>query len=142
MTGSPTNATTGFGSQLQRYDDLGVTPTSVGEIVDFTPTRKLNTVDGSTMNSPNGWMEKVPTMKDPGSMSVTFHYVPNDPTHQAILLDLGQSFKRKWRIVKPCIPVRNEDFFSYTSNISFAYKHDGILECTMTLDRTGEPIDS
>lgn len=91
----------GFGVQLQRGD--GETPEVFTEIADVTnlsgPGLSRETLDVTSHGSPDGWMEFLGGLKDPGEVSADINYQP--ALHDTLVADFDDTAPRNYKIVFP-----------------------------------------
>lgn len=79
-----TAATKGFGTTVTVL--VGVTPTTIGELLAVTPPNKTReTIDATHMASPDGYRELISSLRSGGTSALTFNYTK---AGYAILEDL------------------------------------------------------
>lgn len=139
MSGSPTQAQSGFGTLFQIGD--GATPevfNTVAEVTSITaPDSTLATVDATHMESPDGYAEYIPTLLDSGECSLDLNFVPASPT-QKLLAD-AHFAKRKanFRIIVPGAANRVE-FAGYVTKLGRTFPHDNKMVQTSSVKATGK----
>ncbi len=133
----------GFGTQLKRGD--GATPTeaftTIANVTSISgPERTRETIDVTSHDSPDGWMEFVGGLKDGGEISVDINYDPSLDTH-----DLDDDFDdvepRNYQIV---ILPGTEDEHTWSlrailTNLGDEFPYDDKMARSMTLKVTGKP---
>jgi hypothetical protein len=112
-----TEAIIGFGVKLSRGD--GASPevfTEVAEIIDLTtPSMTKDQVEATHTNSPDGFREYIPGLKDGGEFTASMNYVPGNATQGnasgGLLNDfINDTASRNWRITFPGSPAMTWTF--------------------------------
>ena len=100
------NAELGYGALLKRGD--GGSPevfTTVAEITSISPpSLDIPEVEVTHFESPNGFREYIPGLKDAGEFSFEINYVPNDATQNAstgIMANFLARTTLNWKIEFP-----------------------------------------
>lgn len=133
-----------FGTQFQRA--TGVAPgTTYETIANVTsiggPERTRETIDVTSHDSPDGWMEFIGGLKDGGEISLDVNYDPAEATHD-LDDDFDDVLPRNYRIV--LLPDTDDEHTWQISGIltqlgdEFAY--DDKMARTMTIKVTGKPV--
>lgn len=130
-----------FGTLFQRGDDAGAVFTTLANVTNISgPARTRETIDVTSHDSPDGWMEFLGGLKDGGEISLDVNYDPSETTH-----DLDDDFDdvepRAYRIV---ILPDTEDEHTWTiSGILTAledeFPYDDKMNRSMTIKVTGKP---
>lgn len=133
-----------FGTQFQRGN--GATPTEVfttiAKVTSISgPARKRETIDVTTHDSPDGWMEFIGSLKDGGEIGLEINYDPTDTTH-----DLDDDFDdvdpRNYRIV--LLPDTADEmtwaFAGILTELSDEFPYDDKMSRSMTVKVTGKPV--
>src|SRR5690606_39782147 len=91
----------GFGVQLQRGD--GAEPEVCTAIADMPslnpPGMSRETIDVTSHDSPDAWMEFLGGLKDPGEVSADINYQP--ALHDVLVSDFEDKAPRNYKIVFP-----------------------------------------
>lgn len=91
----------GFGVQLNRGD--GADPevfTTIADVTSLTPPGlSRETLDVTSHDSPDGWMEFLGGLKDPGEVSADVNYQPG--AHDDLVADFEDTAPRNYQIVFP-----------------------------------------
>ena len=98
------NAWWAYGSQLKIGDD-GTTEvfTKVAEIIDISgPDMSRDVIDVTNQDSPDGWREFIPGLRDGGEIGVTANWIPADATQDAtdgVLSKFEDDVLHNWQII-------------------------------------------
>lgn len=131
-----TQAQTGYGTKLE-INTTGSTWVEVGELVDVgNITEKLNLVDATHMQSPNSFMERLPTFFEPGDVNCTVHYVPTNAGLQACRTAFAARAVKNFRLTCTALNYRIA-FAAYVSQLDRALPHDNVVSGTLVLSTTG-----
>ncbi|TAL40710.1 MAG: hypothetical protein EPN91_12570 [Salinibacterium sp.] len=136
---SATQAQSGFGTLFQLGD--GETPTetftTIAEVINITtPEKNLATVDATHMESPQGFMEDIPTLLSSGECTLDLNFLPSSSTQAS--LDTAMLARRKCncRIILPGALKRFE-FAGYVTKLGRAMPHDDKMTMSVTVKATG-----
>ncbi len=137
-----TNAKTGFGTKIYRGD--GATPqvfVAIAEIGDVSgPEKRLQTEDATHMESPHGYVEKIPTIREAGDVSFDAHLIEGDTTHSPLFEDLDTGTDRDFRLVFPSGTTRIS-FTAFVASIGPSFPVKGKMVRSITLSVTGKPVE-
>lgn len=93
------------GTKLQFETAVPGTWTTVGEVVSIGgPSQSRGEIDRTHLNSPGGFMQFLPGMRDGGSVPFTVNFDPSDATQNAtagLLKQFSDDDLHNWRIVFP-----------------------------------------
>lgn len=130
-----------FGTLFQRGDDAGAIFTTIAGVTNISgPQRKRETIDVTSHDSPDQWMEFIGGLKDGGEISLDINYNPADDTH-----DLDDDFDddalRSYRVV---LLPDTEDEFTWTisgvmTELSDEFPYDDKMSRSMTIKVSGKP---
>lgn len=114
---------------------------STGTIVDITsithPSIEVTVIDVTTMDSTNGWREKISGLKDAGEIAVDVWYTTAQMT---TLLTAFASAEEVWTIT---FPDTGETLATgFISGIGGTSPMDDGITQTLTITLTGEPTHS
>jgi predicted secreted protein len=132
-----------FGTQFQRA--TGVAPgTTYETIANVTsiggPERTRETIDVTSHDSPDGWMEFIGGLKDGGEISLDVNYDPAETTHD-LDDDFDDVLPRNYRIV--LLPDTDDEHTWQISGIltqlGDEFPYDDKMARTMTIKVTGKP---
>ncbi len=137
-----TLARSGFGTLLQRGD--GATPTegftTIPEVGDINgPAKSLLMVDATHMESPNGYEEKIPAIKQGGDVTFPVQFIPGNATQAGLEADLEAQTKRNFRLILAGNTHR-WSFSAYVQNIGPSYPMKDKMVQDVTLSITGKPV--
>lgn len=139
MPGTASQAIRVQGTKLRIYDDSGLNPVAITEIVEFSEQKSREMLDATHMDSPDDYREKLPSLKNAGQISFSVHLVPGDTTHTQLEADFEAATKRKFGILLPAQAGGTERTFNaYVQSVSKPYKFDDIFRCDFVLDVTGK----
>lgn len=138
---SSSQAYNAFGTLLKKGD--GGSPenfTAIAEQVNIDgPAAKQEFTDVTNMQSTGQFREKLPTVKDPGTVSLTAHYLPNDPTHnatQGLYADFINGTKHNYQLVAPG-GVATLTFAAYIADLKPDFKLGSEIGFTVTFQLSG-----
>jgi predicted secreted protein len=143
----PTQAVSGFGTQLQRGNGGIPTPpetfSTIAEVKSITALNlTIETLDATSHSSTGGYREMLPSFKDAGQLTAELNFVPADP-HQApdtgLIKDFDDRVKRNFRLIFPDPDGTQVDFAAYVVGYQVNAPIDGILSANLTLRITGAP---
>lgn len=137
MSGTKTRAVKVQGTLLYMFDDAGANPVKIAEVTNFGLNESKDMMDATQFDSPNGFKEKIPGWKDPGSSNMTLQYVPADATHQKLLSDYDTDFLRKFKVVLPVAGSPEIVFEAYSSALGQPFDLEGKLALQVTLTLSG-----
>src|SRR5260221_664854 len=106
MPGSNSNARLGYGTQLVRRTATSPdTYQLIAERVHLSgPQMARDAPDVTHMDSPNGWREFLPGLKDGGSVNIDGNFVPDDPTQNKETGLIGEFYsdvRGHWKLIFP-----------------------------------------
>ena len=132
-------ASWGIGTQFLRVVEPD-TWEAIGQITSITPPEStMDVQDATTLDSPDGREEIVPTILRNGEATLTFNFDPDDIDQQSFRDDMESRVKRSYRILFP----DEENYYQFDAYvIGFNIGEitpDGLLSATATLRATGKP---
>ena len=81
-----TNASIGHGNLFQIRDGSPLVWTTVAEVTNITPPAiARDAIDATHTESPDGWREFVPGLKDGGQVSIDLNFVPDSNSTDLLL---------------------------------------------------------
>lgn len=132
----------GFGVQLKRGD--GETPEIFTAIADITnlsgPGLSRETLDVTSHGSPDGWMEFLGGLKDPGEVSADINYQP--ALHDTLVDDFDDVAPRNYQIVFPDSPATTWAFGAIITGFEPEAPYDDKAAASLTFKVTGKPTIS
>ncbi|MER6147954.1 phage tail tube protein [Streptomyces hirsutus] len=132
----------GFGVQLERGD--GAQPEVYAPIADITslnpPGISRETIDVTSHDSVDAWMEFVGGLKDPGEVSADINYQP--ALHDLLIADFEDDTPRNYRIVFPDDPTTPTTWTIKALLTGFEPEvpYDDKATASLTFKVTGKPI--
>lgn len=138
-----TKAKTGFGTKIFRGD--GATPSetfvAIAEIGDVSgPELRLQTEDATHMESPDAYVEKIPTIREAGDVTFDMHLIESETTHSPLFDDLNAGTLRNFRLVFPSAATRIS-FKAFVTSIGPTFPVKGKMVRSVTLSVTGKPVE-
>jgi predicted secreted protein len=131
-----TDARIGHGTQFQMLD--GSVYTTVGEITTITPPALArDAVDATHTESPDGWREFIPGLKDAGEFSFEMNFEPGSTGTALILSTFSASTPASCRLVFPDATIWAFD--AYCTGFAPAAPLDDKMTATATFKLTGKP---
>ncbi len=83
-----TEANIGFTTML--HTDYGSGFVIMAEVTNLTPPAMArDSVDVTHMQSPNGWREKIPGLKDAGEIGLELNFVPGGATFASLMAEMA-----------------------------------------------------
>jgi predicted secreted protein len=135
----PTQARIGHGTTLGIASVLAPTVyAAVAEITSVSPPPiSRDIIDATNMDSPGGWREFIPGLKDGGEMSADLQFVPGSAT-DALLI--GMQAETEPRPMKITFPNGEEwGFDAFCTGYQPTAPVDDKMTATATFKVTGEP---
>lgn len=110
----------------------------IGEITSISPPEStMDTQDATTLDSPQGREEIVPTILRNGEATITFNFDPEDVDQKSFRDDMENRVKGDYRILFP----DESNFYQFSAYVvGFSIGEitpDGLLTATVTLRATG-----
>ena len=128
-----------FGTQLER-SDMGGSPvfTAIANVTSFKgPGLKRNTVDVSTHDDADNFMQFIGTLVDPGEVSLDINYDPS--SHDDLIADFADTDARNYKLVYPDA-ASTWAFGAFLTGFEAQAPVDGKLSATVTFKITGKPV--
>lgn len=138
----------GYGTLLERRTSAaGASPEVWQLIAERTsiggPSMSRDAPDVTHMDSPGGWREFVPGLKDGGEVPVEGNFIPKNATQNAetgILAEFSQDVAGHWRITFPDgSPETVWEFDAIMTGFEPSMPVDDKMTFSATLKVTGEP---
>jgi hypothetical protein len=122
--------TDGFGTKFYRMS--GTNSTAIAGIVNIGgPEMEGEDIDVTDMDSPNGHMEFIPGLVDPGEVELELNY---DKDEQSVLYGLVRT-TGSYKIVAP--DSSNWTFNGYLKGLTNEYPHDDKISAEATFKVSG-----
>ena len=132
----------GFGTQFKRGDGGG--PEVFTAIADATgisgPGLSRETLDVTSHQSPEQWMEFVGGLKDGGEVSVDVNYDPAN--HDALIADFDDDEPRNYQLVFPDPDETTWAFSAILTGFEPDAPYDDKLSASLTFKVSGKPTIS
>lgn len=141
-----TKALIGFGIHLSRGD--GASPevfTPIAELIDLsTPSMVKDQVEATHTDSPDGFREFIPGLKDGGEFSATCNFLPSDATQGnatggALNDFINETATRNWRITFPGSPTVTWTFKATITGYEVTAPMDDRMTVQLTFKVAGAP---
>jgi len=138
-----TEADIGYGTLFQTGADSSPEVwTTMGEVTNITPPEmSRDSVDATHEQSPNGWREFIPGLKDGGEVSLELNYVPGNASTLALMAELnlsGQSATKPRRIL--FTDGSFLEFDAFLTNFGPEAPIDDKMAASVTFKVTGRPL--
>lgn len=149
MAEKVTEARIGLGFHVSRGD--GASPevfTDVAEVIDLSPpSMTKDQVEATHTDSPGGFREFIPGLKDGGEFSLTMNFLPNNATQGnasgGVLNDfLNETTTRNWRIQFPGSPSMYWTFKASVIGFEPATPIDDRMTAVVSFKVAGAPTIS
>lgn len=129
----------GFGTRLMRGD--GAIPEVFTAIADVTnisgPGLSRETLDVTSHDSPDGWMEFLGGLKDPGEVSADINYQPSE--HDTLIDDFEDTEPRNYQLVFPDPDTTTWTFPAILTGFEPEAPYDDKLAASLTYKLSGKP---
>lgn len=134
----------GFGTLFQRATNLspGTTYETIANVTNINgPERKRETIDVTSHDSEDGWMEFLGGLKDGGEVACDINYDPSEPTHD-LDDDFDDASPRNYRIV---ILPGTEDEYTWQlkgilTDLGDEFPYDDKMARSLTIKVSGKPV--
>ena len=131
-----------YGSTLQLGDAAGAVFTDVAEITKLTPLKmKRDSILLTSHQSPDGYDEKIPGMRDAGAVAVEANWLPSSATQNSttgVLATFNDNLNHYWRVVLPG-SILTIGLYGHVSEFGgdLPIKEQGLL--TFSVELSGKP---
>lgn len=141
-----TQARIGYGVHLARGD--GASPevfTNIAELIDLTaPSMTKDQIEATHTDSPDGFREFIPGMKDGGEFTATCNFLPSNATQGntsggALHDFINEDTTRNWRISWPGSPTVTWTFKAVIIGFQPAAPIDDRMTVDITFKVAGAP---
>ena len=125
-----------FGTKLKRGEVY------VARLTNLTPPElSRDDIDVTDHDSPGGFREFVPGLKQAGEVALEGNLIPTDDTQTGLLAAVDIDEPEEWTIEFPTVPVMTVRFFGYVKSFAIAEAPvEGVMKFTATIKATGKPI--
>lgn len=128
-----------FGTFFQRGD--GAEPevfATIGEATNLAgPGMTRETIDVTSHDSPDGFMEYVGGLKDGGEFTFDVNYDP--AIHNILQNDFDDPLPRNYKLVLPDPPGGSWGFSAFITGMELEFPHDDKMTASMTFKVSGRP---
>jgi predicted secreted protein len=134
-----TQARIGHGSKFRVGD--GASPevfTAIAEVTSITPpsiTRDV--IDATNADSPDGWREHIPGLKDGGEVSIEGNFIPGGTGDQQLIVAQLDTFARSYQIEFPNGEIW--DFKAFCTAYEPSAPFDDKMTFSATFKVSGKP---
>lgn len=132
-----------FGAKLQYRESTGPDVwVDIANITKISPFNlKVDSVDVSSMDSPDEYREKVPGFKDAGEANFELNYDDEEPTHQ-LLSEIADGTVGTWRIIYPntTFPKTTQTFSGFISQVGPEIPYDGKMTANCVINVSSKPV--
>lgn len=129
----------GFGTQFKRGD--GADPEVFTAIADATgisgPGLSRETIDVTSHDSEDGWMEFLGGLKDGGEVTVDVNYQPSD--HDTLVADFEDTAPRNYQLVFPDTDSTTWTIAAILTGFEPDAPYDDKLSASLTFKVSGKP---
>jgi hypothetical protein len=127
-----------FGTKLKRGDVY------VAKILNINPPEISRTdIDVTNHDSPDGYQEFIPGLKNGGEVPFTGHLLPTEEGHLGLAAAVDSEVPEPWTIEFPTDPVLKVDFDGYLKTFKVGDAPlDGALTFSASIKVTGKPTMS
>lgn len=129
----------GIGTKLHIYDNAGINPVAVAEVVSIDRARSRDFAEATNLDSPDGYREFKPGMKTAGPVQVEIHKLASDTVQDQLIDDFENGFLRKFAIQYPAeAGGQIVGFEAHVENVGEPVRFDGLLMYSVTLRVSGK----
>lgn len=128
-----------FGTELRRGDgEQSESFVAVAELTSITgPGLTRNTIDVTSHQSEEGWMEFLGGLKDAGQVTAEARYDPSE--HDSLVEDFDDENPRTYEMAFPDPDETVWQFEAILTGFNPTAPHDGALGASITFKVTGKP---
>jgi len=125
-----------FGTKLKRGEEY------VARLTNLTPPElSRDDIDVTDHDSPDGFREFVPGLKQAGEVALEGNLIPTDDTQTGLLAAVDIDEPEPWTIEFPTIPKLYVSFDGYVKSFKLGDTPvDGVLKFNATIKVTGKPV--
>lgn len=137
-----TEADIGHGTKLQTGDDASPEVfTDIAEVTSISFEFSRDSIDVTHMQSPDGWREFIPALKDGGEITVEINYVPGAATVLALMAEfsLGAAAAVKNRRIL-WTDGSFLEFTGFLTGVPGEIPVDDKMSASATFKVTGKPV--
>lgn len=125
-----------FGTKLKRGEEY------VARLTNLTPPElSRDDIDVTDHDSPDGFREFVPGLKQAGEVALEGNLIPTDNTQKGLLAAVDIDEPEPWTIEFPTVPKLYVSFDGYVKSFKLGDTPvDGVLQFNATIKVTGKPV--
>ena len=146
MTVTMTEDTLGYGTKLQTKVTSGssgsvITWPEIAEITDVVggPSKSRDSVETTNHQSPDGYREFVPGLKDGGDVTFSMNYLADDISHVGLQAQIDDELVHDYRIIYPG-QTSGWAFKGFPTKLDVKAAIDKLITADVTLKISGKPI--
>lgn len=114
--------------------------TTVAEVTNISgPGLALDTIEVTHFESPDAFREFIPSLKDPGSVSLDLNFLPANLNQQGFLTDYLNRERRNFQIVWSDADATTWQFGGYVTSFEPSAAIDDKLSASAEIKVTGQP---
>jgi predicted secreted protein len=117
--------------------------TTIAQVTDISgPELKLNTIDATSMDSTNGWKQRIAGLLDGGGVKVEINYDPQGGTHNdstGLLADMANRTLRNFKITFTDAGPTTWAFAAFVTAFTPKAPVAGKLAASVSLELSGQP---
>jgi predicted secreted protein len=115
--------------------------TEVARLLNISPPEVTrDDMDVTDHDSPDGYKEYIPGLKDGGEVSIEGHLIPTDDTQKGLLAAVDINEPEPWTIEFPTVPKLRIAFDGYVKSCKVGDAPvDGVMTFTAAIKVTGKP---
>lgn len=138
-----TSARLGYGTLLQvgnSTDGASSTYSTIAEVRDITlPQRTLEMLDATHQESPDGYQEFIPGLKDGGEITFEVNWLPDNTGQAGLVTDFENRTRRDFKIIESNTSASYWTFTAYVSKIAPEAPVQGVARASFSLRISGKP---
>jgi len=130
------------GTQLKMGDGATVEVfETIAEVADIGgPSFSRDSIDTTNHDSPGGYKEGLPGLRDGGEVTFSINFMPENETHIAAIAQFDDDEVHNWQLVYPITPAKQWNFKGYITKFDTKAPVGDKLSADMTVKVSGKPV--
>ncbi len=130
-----TEAFSGIGALLRKYDVSGVAWVALGEVKSISgPSMSREMLDATSLASTGGYREFVPGLRDPGGVTFDMHFVRSD--YDEMKADFESNTAVDYELILPDDENTTLEFSGHVTELPLEVP-EGIVVCSVNIKVSG-----
>lgn len=112
---------------------------TIAEVTSISgPNRSREMIEVTHMESPGGYREYLPSIKDGGSVSFDLNFLPGDSSQQGLISDLDNGTIRNFQLIFTDASTTTYEFAGYVESFEITSSPDEALTASCSIKLTGD----